>query len=325
LTAGPALSVVLVTPDGFATLRRTVRALRAQGAPERLELVIVAPRPSVLDGAEDELRGFGRVRLVAVGPVGSGGAAKAAGIRAASAPLVALGEDHSFPEPGWAEALIAAHRGPWAAVAPRVEAANPASTLSWANHLPDFGAWLDAPAGPMERLPWHNTSYKRDLLLRYGDRLEVLLTIESLLHEALRADGHRLYLEPAARTRHLNVSRLQSALPDQYHAGRTFGGIRAREGHWPTRRRLLYVASAPAIPPVRLWRLLPLLRSPARPTRPPLSRLLPALVGLLVAHTLGETAGYLLGPGRSPAFKSAMEFHRERHLRRGDLGHGPAR
>jgi hypothetical protein len=34
----------------------------------------------------------------------------------ARAPIVALAEDHAFPAPGWAEALIAAHRDPWAAI-----------------------------------------------------------------------------------------------------------------------------------------------------------------------------------------------------------------
>jgi hypothetical protein len=63
--------------------------------------------------------------------------------------------------------------------------------------------------------------------------------------------------------------------------------------------------------------MLPLLRQPLR--RPPAARLLPALLGALMVHTLGEVAGYLLGPGGSPAVKSALEFHRERHVRPGDL------
>jgi hypothetical protein len=201
--------------------------------------------------------------------------------------------------------------------------ANPTSVLSWASYLPDFGSWLRVPRGEVERLPWHNSSYKRDLLLGYGDRLEALLEVEALLHQALRADGHALYLEPAARTRHLNVSRLRSALLDQFHAGRTFGARRAGAGGWSTARRLLYATGSALIVPLRLWRLLPLLSAPTPAGRPSSPRLLPVLIGLLVVHTLGEATGYLLGPGSSPAVKSALEFHRERHVRAGDLATEP--
>ena len=51
--------------------------------------------------------------------------ARAAGVRAASAPIVFIGETHSYPQPGWAEALLTAFEGPWAAVVPAIGNANP--------------------------------------------------------------------------------------------------------------------------------------------------------------------------------------------------------
>ena len=39
--SAPEMSVVIVTPDGYETIRRTVEHLRAQTVKDRLELVIV--------------------------------------------------------------------------------------------------------------------------------------------------------------------------------------------------------------------------------------------------------------------------------------------
>lgn len=58
--------------------------------------------------------------------------ARAAGIRQANAPVVAFVEDHSYPDPDWAERLIEAHRKLWAAVGPVMMVnANPATMISW--------------------------------------------------------------------------------------------------------------------------------------------------------------------------------------------------
>jgi len=94
----------------------------------------------------------------------------------ARARIVAFGEDHCFPEPGWADALLEAHQGPHAVVAPVFLNANPGSTVSWCDFLIGYGAWMAPVAGGLRPFPpGHNSSYKRDELLAYGDRLEEAL------------------------------------------------------------------------------------------------------------------------------------------------------
>ena len=61
----------------------------------------------------------------------------------AHAPIVALAEDHCFPEPGWADALIRAHQGPWAVVGPVVRNANPATIVSWCDFVIGYGPWME--------------------------------------------------------------------------------------------------------------------------------------------------------------------------------------
>jgi GT2 family glycosyltransferase len=313
----PEMSVVLLTPTGYETIRRTIRYLRAQTVRDRLEIIIVAPAASALDLDWAELGDFFRVQVVEAGPFFSGAAARAAGICRAEAPIVALGEDHSFPEPGWAEALIAAHRGPWAVVGPGVDNANPGTSISWANHLVEYGPWTEpAVPGPVEFLPGHNSAYKRTLLLEYGPKMAAMLEAECLLHQDLRRRGYQVYFEPRARTRHLNYSKPFSWIPAHFHGSRLFGSARAQYGRWSTGQRLVYGAAAVLIPLVRLRRIWP--KAHAALGVKQFLRLLPTLSAVLLVSAVGEMAGYVSGPGRSVQQLSRLEFQRPLHLSRRD-------
>src|SRR5437868_1606123 len=121
----PALSVVIPMPRGYDAIRTTVRSLEAQSSRDLLELVIVAPSARALDLGQPELTWCRHIRIVESGTMTSLGAAYAAGVRSATAPVVALAEDHSYPAPDWAKALIERHGEPWGAVGPVVANANP--------------------------------------------------------------------------------------------------------------------------------------------------------------------------------------------------------
>lgn len=312
----PEMSVVVLTPDRFETVRKTIRHLRAQKVRGRLEIVLVAPSAERLGLDESELRDFWQYRVVEVGSMDSTARARAAGVRAARAPVVALVEDHAFPAPGWAEALMAAHAKGWAAVGPVMSNANPRSVVSWVNLLIEYATWLEpVEGGVAEHLPGHNGSYKRALLLEYGERLEEMLDAESVLQWDLRARGHKLYLEPAARTFHQNFSTPLASLTLRFNGGRLFASARARG--WPLWRRLLFTCGSPLIPFVRLSRIVRELRQPGRP-RHLLPRVLPALLVGLLFDGAGELIGYAFGRGRSMAILSDMEFHRQRYLLESD-------
>jgi hypothetical protein len=216
----PEMSVVLVTPDGYESIRTTMKHLRAQTVRDRLEIVIVAPSADTLHLHSAEIKEFLQFRVVEVNEVRSIAEGNAAGVRQASAPVVALAEDHSYPDPGWAAALIEAHRHAWAAVGPAVRNANPKSVTSWADFLIAYGPWSEpAAAGEVEHLPGHNSIYKRAILLDYGPGLEAMLEAESILHWDLRARGYRLYLEPKAKVAHLKFGLLSSLTQGQFALG----------------------------------------------------------------------------------------------------------
>jgi GT2 family glycosyltransferase len=306
----PELSAIVVTPDRLETVRRTVEHLHAQTARDRLEIVMVVPSLADSQSGGLPLDGFARVQWVQFGEMESVAAARAAGIRRASAPIVVLTEDHSYPDPQWAEALIEAHRQPWAAVSPVVCNGNPQSLVSWANFLIDYSEWCaPASAGTRDHLPGHNSSYKRALLLEYGEQLETLLEAESVLHWSLREKGYQLYLEPKAATRHMNYSDLRSSIMARFHSGRLFAATRARG--WTLARRSCYVLGSPLIPLVRLQRIARQSMGARRKTTP-FARALALLCCFLISDSAGQFFGYAFGVGDAALRAVDLDFHRER-------------
>jgi hypothetical protein len=312
----PLLSIVIATPDSFDVIRHTISYLARQTVRDSLEIVIVAPSRAQLRLNEtplpDALTEFMQIQIVEVGAIHSIGRANAAGIRHATAPLIALAEDHCFPDPQWAENLIKTHRGPWAAVGPAVRNANPKSAVSWADLFIGYGPWLwPTTAREADLLPGHNTSYKRAHLMAYGEKLEPMMEAETLLHWDLRKNGHRLFIDPSAQVAHTNFSLWQSWLPVQFYNGRLFAGARVRDmALW---QRALFVAGSPAIPGLRLWRIWTSLRCGEQRRR--FLSCLHALVIGLILDGVGQLVGYAAGVGRAVDQVARFEFYRLRHVR----------
>ena len=312
----PAMSVVLPTPSDFASIAATVRHLGRQTIVDRLELIVVAMDQPGFSLDHRACREFLDCRVVHVQRA-SHGRASAAGVRAALAPIVVFAEDHCFPEPGWADALLEAYTGPEVAAAgPVFRNANPGTLVSWCDFAIGYGPWI-APgaAGDRPFLAGHNSSYRRSALLEL-DRLEELLEAETVLHLELRGRGHRLVLAPGARTSHTNFGRLGVWLPVQYHCGRVFAAERSRQQWGPT-RRAFYAAASPLIPCVRLFRAVVHVRR-GEQARPSLIRLVPLLALGLAADGLGQLVGYVAGEGVSPRYLTGFEFRRVDHVPESD-------
>lgn len=69
-----------------------------------------------------------------------------------------------------AEALVKAHRGPWAGVGGEIYNSSSAAGFADPIYLMGHGHWVPpARRGEMELLASLDTCYKRDILLSYGD------------------------------------------------------------------------------------------------------------------------------------------------------------
>ncbi len=303
----PALSAIVVVPDTYGTIRRTMMHLQAQTAIEQIEIIFVTSSRQQLGLDESKLRGFHSWHVVEVGKITSIARGFVAGIHCAHAPIVALTEDHSFPDANWAEVLIAAHQQPWAAVGPSMCNGNPDTMLSWADFYQAYGDWTHpTSSGLVRHLPGHNSSYKRNILLGYGNRLEELMQAESVLHRHLREQRYELRLESGTCTSHLNFTAWSSWIPVRYYAGRQFAATWVKEWSWP--RRWLFTVASPLIPWIRLWRIQKHVRRGQPNSR--LIRLLSIIFAGLLVDGLGQMVGYATGAGDSIEKVARYEFHR---------------
>lgn len=286
------MSVVLVT-DRDETIRRVIEHLAAQTAKDRVEVVLVGPAGSGL-GAGPNLDGFAGVQVVDLDSPLELGEARAAGVRAASAPLVFIGETHTYPHPRMVEELIRAHAGPWAAVIPAFGNANPDGAASWAAFLPDYGAWTPAaPPGEVRFYPMYNASYRRSALLELGDRLGDALRGGDEMAIGLRSRDRRVCFAPAARIDHANVSTPPTDwIRERYLGGRLISAIRAERWSWT--KRLLYLCAAPLLPGLYLWRVRAGLRPAGRGGKRPRGTFPLILVAVLI-KAAGEAIGYVRG------------------------------
>jgi hypothetical protein len=230
-------------------------------------------------------------------------------VRAASAPIVFLGETHSFPHPGFAEAVIAAHVEPWDVVVPGLGNANPENALSWASFLTDYGQWADAlPTREIGGGPTWNVVYKRTVLLDLGEALERVLSAGDELAVMLRAQGRRTWFESSARLDHTNLSRPGSWADERYLTGLLIAD--SRRARWSLSKRWLYILASPLIPLVILSRIARPVRLLARKRILPRGTVLALLVGAVI-RTAGEVVGYLVGsnPGAEPRMEE-YELHK---------------
>jgi hypothetical protein len=286
------LSIVLAT-DTYDTVRPVIASLGRQIDREQLEIVIIAPAGSLGRLDSSQLDVFGAVRVVAVSAPLSLPRARAAGVRAATTPVVFVGETHCFPEPDMCNRLLAGFTDDnCAAVVPAIVNANPKTALSWASYLTDYGGWGPGRAsGQLEQPLKYNGAYRRDVLLELGDRLDDLLDANNEeLWPILYRRGYHSCFDRDARANHVNATKLRVMLQIRFCAGALIGAQRARR--WTWMRRLMYIVGSPLIPAVLVWRARSNIRFCAPGQRLPLGTTLGISVGALT-KTIGEVLGYL--------------------------------
>jgi len=306
----PALAALVVIPDTYATVSRTMECLRMQSVAAQIEVIFVVPSLEQVSIVESGLSCFHSWQVIEVGEIASKAAAYIAGMRKAHAEIIALTEDHSFPDEHWAELFIAAHRGPWAAVGPSMRSANPVNLVSWADYYQAYGEWSHPTStGEVRHLPGHNSSYKREILLSLGEQLDKLMPCESILHRQLQSQGHQLLLETATCTSHTNFTAWSVLMPVKFNSGRLFAATWVQT--FSGRLRLLFVAGLPMLPLVRLRGILKNVYKKA-PVRL-LLQLIPVLSIVVIVEGTGYLVGILSGAGNSLTELEKYEYHRDQH------------
>jgi hypothetical protein len=304
--AGPDLSAVILVGRMRERAQRSIDALAAQTVRDAMEIVAV----DLASSSTPPLRSPDNVPTVYLTrPGDTWGLGRAEALRHASGRIIAFIEDHSYADPGWAEALIAAHEGPWAAVGYGFRNANPESYVARSSFFHDYGRFaVPIARGPAKFLPSNNVAYKRAALDALGPDLESVLAVDFNIHEALTERNLPLFLESKAIVAHESFSRIGDLGQASFHFCRLLAANRVRARHWSLPRRVVYGTAAPvAAPMIKLARVTYSLRG-RRPLWRDFVVSLPVMALIYGIAAVGESLGYLAGAAEAPEAFTTWEL-----------------
>lgn len=292
---GPDLSVVVPAVNGGGILFRVLEALASQVGGVRLE-VLVPERTG--ESARMAVRArYPEARVLPVPEATPIPAMRRLAFAKATAPVVAVLEDHVLVPPDWASKVLASVSEARPVVAGWVFNSATEHLVDRAAFICEYNHMLLPPkSGRAEGITGNNTAYRRDLLHRFSAVIEEDRW-EDHLHAAFRAAGVPLHV--AAELSAAHEMRYRSAIEyaaQRYLYSRGFAGMRMRG------RRLLfrwaYGIAAFGLPPVLLARVF---RSAWRSSahRADFLRSIGHQVLFVSAWSLGEVVGAFAGPGNT--------------------------
>ena len=295
-TATPALSVVIASVNGWETLGPTLDALDVQPERSRMEVLVV---DTVGGDTRERLRSrFPAVELIEVDSADRPGIPELRfqGVERSRGDLVAILEDHGRVDPGWASALISAHRdASLGAVGGAVENGRD-GMVNWAAFFTEYTRYMTPVVeGEHPDLPGNNIAYKRPHLLRHAGELRDGRW-ESWINDKLRADGVKIASTNAAVVHHIKPFRLVHFLVQRFHFARSYAGMRRADQSFAA--RLVYGFGSLALPALLMLRVTRTALAKGRHLKE-FATAVPLIALFLTVGAYGEMLGYLLGPGSS--------------------------
>ena len=316
------LSVVFVARRSLSNIQRALESLLSQTAAPRIELIVSADSPQLLREAEDFLAPHARFAQshFLLHQTQDLAKVRVFSVAETTGDAVAFIEDHSFPEPNWAEELLAAFEasGDIQAAAPVILNPNPETALSRVQFAFFFGyPAKNSPVRPRfenaHRLPQHNTAYRRDAL---GEALrEDYMLVEAFLQEKICSHHpqYRFVLCTHTSIKHVNMSRLCPAMKQALLGGKIFGSIRAKQMEWGAATRVLRFVLFPLVPLIVTRRCAALLRDKYSSAKTFLN--FSTAWALQLIHAFGESIGTCFGMGRAAEQYADIECDRRRFVR----------
>lgn len=285
---GLQLTVVVVVFAGGDAVTSTLAALDSQRDGVR---VIVAYAEGSADATALSQRFPWAEWVAAPAGVGPARLRSLAVARASRDAPVACTEDHCIPAPDWCARIVAAHReGRPAIVGGGIEKAATMSPASWAAYLLDYSRYLPPfdEGGNADHASDCNVSYPPNVLESVRDAWREEFH-ETVVHDALRATGVPLRLDPRIIVYEQRSVALGAYLGERVEHGRLYAANRAASASVAARAR--WSAQSVLLPLVLSARVIARLRARRRTQSVPVAAW-PALAATTVAWSFGEFLGY---------------------------------
>ncbi len=214
---------------------------------------------------------------------------------------IALTEDHCVAGPGWLAALADGHATGAEVVGGSMGNARTARALDCGAYFAEYG-FFGPDAAPRDAAfapTGANVSYRQPLAAEITAWfLEGLW--ENVANERMAARRTRIVFRPEAQVLQNHRYRLGAFCVDRFEHGRDYARRRLLDEGGA--RRALYLAATPLLPWLLLRRVA---RAARRGSEHAFLRALPFTLLFLSAWSVGEAAGYLLGPIRKAAEETA--------------------
>lgn len=290
--SAPDLSIIIPSVNSFEDLDDCLRALH-QNQDARLEILVIDRLGILL--RHWTAQAWPEVTILPVPEGTTIPRMRAIAIAKASAPAIAVIEDHVMVPPGWARAMLDALGDENDIVAGAVENAATGKLVDWAAFLCEYSAAIPPlPAGPADGLPGNNTIYRTDTLRRYSDVLDEGKW-ENRLHDAMKADGITLIQQPDIVIGHKMHYTFWLYMSQRYLYSRSYAGARS-DGMPLPKRLIMGAASLGALPPLQFLRTFQRIW-PKNKHRGELIKSIPMLAAFCVSWGVGEAVGYVMGAG----------------------------
>lgn len=219
-----------------------------------------------------------------------------AGLRRATAPLLALIDSTTIVSDDWVASVLEAHTTADYVIGGAVEPLPDQGATDWAAYFCDYGQFmLPRQADSVQALPGNNIIFDRALLAHGSEYVEPEFW-KTYWCRQLQDQDISLRLDPSIVVYNAKQYRFIPYLVRRFRHGRCFGGMRIEE--LSSTQRILYASGTTLLPFVFMLRI----ARAILPKRRHLSAFLltlPLTIAAVVSWSLGEGWGYIKGPGES--------------------------
>lgn len=295
----PPVSVLigLVSTEDGGRILETLRAL-ADDRDHACEVILVDRRQDQVSAAIAQR--FPEVLLIGCAADATLPAMRALALSHSRAPIVAVTEDHCVPCKGWLGQIAEAFAvdAGLTAVGGPVQNGVFDTGFDWATFLCEY-SFFSPPVdeGATTLLAGMNVAYRRDALTAMPASVLTDGFWETTVHQRLLDSGGRFLSRNRMVMFHCKRFSASLFLRQRFVYSRYYAGLRFPRGQ-AAKRGVAAVASL-ALPPILLFRIV---RSClAKDLRGPLLQALPALLPIVCIWAVGESWGYVRGPGRALA------------------------
>jgi len=288
------LNVIVPSVNGWKDLEGCLAALDKERLEFELEVIVVDRLgPEVQNRAQEA---YPAIQLIVAPQEATIPEMRALALEAATAPWVAVIEDHVIVPMGWAQSLVEVALEGHPIVAGSVENIATGTLVDRTAFLCEYHHLLPPiPQGEVGGVAGNNVVYSRSLLAEHEEAWRAGRW-EDHLHASFVAAGESLWCEPSIVVGHKMHYRWRDYFSQRYLYARSYAGARVKGE--PLAKRLLYGGAAFILPLLLLWRICRTIWS-KRKFRGQLLWGLPLLASFVAAWGMGEMMGYWFGAGTS--------------------------